>query len=115
MSGEMEGLCLRLLDLARKQKAAIEAGDIDEAMSLSGARSDVLAEIRKTDRGAGDGMPEVPVSVIREILSVDRKASAVVEAGKRDISKKLNSINTFRVICQGAVDTARHRGGVQAP
>ena len=109
MSEGMEALCLRLLDLAREQKAAVEAGNIDEAMTLAGKRQDVIAEIRKTNRVVANGMPEVPVSVIREILSVDREASAVLEAGKRDVSNKLSRINTFKVVCQGAVDGARAR------
>lgn len=110
MSGGMEALCLRLLDLARKQKAAVEAGNIDEAMSLSGDRHDVLAELRKTGCGPGKGEPEVPASVIREILSIDRIAMGVVEAEKLDISDKLSRINTFKVLCGGAVDGARARG-----
>src|SRR5690606_35515915 len=109
MSAAGEARYLRLLDLARNQKAAVEAGDIDEAMTLVGKRQDVLAEIRKADRIAADGVPEAPVSVIRQILSVDREASAVLEAGKRDISNELNRINTFNVLFQGAVDDARVR------
>ncbi len=113
MSGEMEALCLRLLDLARKQKVAIEAGNLDEVLTLAGTRQQVLREIQKIDGSPGiagaDGKPAAPASVIREILALDEAASAIVKGGLRDVSEKLSKINTFKVVCQGAVDGARAR------
>jgi len=35
MSERLEGLCLILLDLARRQKAAVEAGNVEEASVLA--------------------------------------------------------------------------------
>jgi len=115
MSGGMEELCLRLLDLARRQKAAVEAGDIDEASVLALHRQEVLMEIRKIDGAAGAGKPAAPASVIREILAVDGEAEKAARARLGEVSFKLSKINTFKVLCQGAVDMALHRGDVQAP
>ena len=113
MSGEMQALCLRLLDLARRQKNAIEAGNLDEVLTLAGTRQQVLREVQKIDGSPGisraDGKPAAPVSVIREILAIDEAASAIVKDGLRDASEKLSKINTFKVVCQGAVDGARAR------
>ena len=38
-----------------------------------------------------------------------KRPRAVLKAGMRDVSDKLSKINTFKVLCQGAVDGARAR------
>ncbi len=119
MSGGMEALCLRLLDLSRRQKAAIDAGNLDEVLTLAETRREVLQDIQKIDGSMGasgtDGKPAIPAPVIREILTLDEAASAIIKEGMKDVSNKLNRINTFKVFCQGAVDEARARNVVSNP
>ena len=115
MSGRMEALCLRLLDLARKQKAAVEAGNLDEASVLASQRQQILLEIQKFDSPGANRKPAAPASVLREILALDEAAGRVVRDGLKEVSVKLSQINTFKVICQGAVDAARNRNGVPTP
>jgi hypothetical protein len=111
MSGEMKTLCLRLAELARMQRGALEAGDLDQVLELAGTRQQVLREIQKFDGSSDavgtDGNPSAPASVLREILSIDRESEDIARAGLRDAAIKLGEINTFKVFCQGAVDEVR--------
>jgi hypothetical protein len=119
MNRGTEVLCLRLLDLARKQKAAIEAGNLDEVLTLAGTRQQVLREIQKIDGspgGAGaDGKPTAPAAVLRQVLAIDEEVAGVVRADLEDTSLKLSKINTFKTFCQGVVDEARLRRAVPNP
>lgn len=115
MSGGMEALCLRLLELARKQKALVEAGNAEEASALAVRRHQVLLEIQKFDGAGGGGKPAAPAVVLREILALDEAAGKVVRAELEEVSMKLSKINTFKVLCRGAIDAARNHGGVPTP
>lgn len=116
MSGAMEAACLRLLDLARKQKAALEAGALDEVLALAGTRQKLLLEIQKIDGSPGrrgkEGMPALPDSLVRQILSTDEEAADLARSRMRGVSIEISEINTLKVRYQGAVDGARPRGGV---
>jgi len=109
MSERLEGLCLSLLDLARRQKAAVEAGNVEEASVLALDRRQVLAEIQKFDGAGKPGTPGLPAAVIRQVMSLDGQASDLVRAKMTDISKKLSKINTFKVVCRGVCEEARLR------
>jgi hypothetical protein len=104
-----------MLDLARSQKAAVEAGDIEEASALAVRRQQVLAAIQKIDAAGGDGKPSAPASLIREILALDAEAEKATKARMEEVSVKLNKINTFRVVCRAAVDGARPRRHLSNP
>ncbi|MEW6721162.1 MAG: flagellar protein FliT [Thermodesulfobacteriota bacterium] len=116
MSDGMEAACLRLLDLARKQKDALDAGALDEVIALADMRQKLLLEIQKIDGSPGhkgqDGKPAFPVSLIRRILSTDEETAELARSRMRGISIKISEINTLKVCYQGAVDGARPRGGV---
>jgi hypothetical protein len=119
MSGTLKTLCLRLAELARMQKTALEAGNLDEVLELAGMRQQILREIQKFDGSAGtaggDGEPAAPSSVLREILSIDQEAEGIAQAGLREASMKLGRINTFRVFCQGVFDEAQLRSATPKP
>jgi hypothetical protein len=126
MSGGMEALCLRLLDLARGQKAALEAGNLDEVLILVVKRQQVLRAIQKIDGSASgqagpgnsfgaDGEPASSAALIREVLSIDEEAGAIARAGMQDASIKLGKINTFKVVCQGVFDASPPRSTVPVP
>jgi hypothetical protein len=106
---------LRLRDLARELKAAVESGKLEEAAFLAGRRGDLLRDIQKIDASAGVRKPAVPEDMIREIMALDEEAVRALKAGMREVSGKLEKINTFKVLCQGAIDGARTRGGATAP
>ena len=112
----MKTLCLRLLDLARRQKAAVEAGNLDEALTLAGTRQQLLQEIQKLvgSRGVAgaDGKPAVPTYVIRQVLSIDAEAASFAREEMQVTSLKISKINTFKTFCQGIVDEARLRSPV---
>lgn len=109
MSAASEALFLRLLDLARKQKAAVEAGNLEEALSLADGRQRLLLEIQKLDGAGRDGKPAFPAAVIRQVLSIDAEAASVARGEMQETSLKLGKINTFKTCCQGIVDEARFR------
>ena len=113
MSDGTEALFLRLLDLARRQKAAIEAGNIDEGSTLAETRRQVFEEIRKIYGTAGvagaDGIPAATVAVIRKVLSIDAEAAGITRDKMQSTSLKLSKINTFKTYCQGVVEEARLR------
>jgi hypothetical protein len=119
MSVKLKTLCLRLAELARMQKDALEAGNLDEVLELAGTRQKILREIQKFDGSAGaagaDGNPAAPASILREILSIDKEAEGIAQAGLRDASMKLGKINTFRVFCQGVFDEAQLRSATPKP
>lgn len=107
MSEGLEGLCLRLLDLARRQKAAVEAGNIEEASALALHRQEVLLKIQKNDAAGEGGKPSAPASLIREILALDAEAEKAAKAQLEEVTVKLGKLNTFKLLCRGAVDGAR--------
>ncbi|MBE0603840.1 MAG: hypothetical protein IH611_09445 [Deltaproteobacteria bacterium] len=113
MSDGTEALFLRLLDLARRQKAGIEAGNLDEASTLAETRLQVFREIQGIYGPAGsagaDGMPAAPAAVIRQILSIDAEAAGIAREQSQATSLKLSKINTFKTYCQGVVEEARLR------
>ena len=116
MSDGTEALFLRLLDLARRQKAGIEAGNIDEATTLAETRLEVFRKIREiygpTGSAGADGMPAAPAAVIRQILAIDAEAAGIARDQSQATSLKLSKINTFKTYCQGVVEEARLRSTV---
>ncbi|MBE0569816.1 MAG: hypothetical protein IH576_04160 [Deltaproteobacteria bacterium] len=115
MNEVLEALCLRLLDLARGQKSALDAGNLDEVLALAEKRQRILREIQKIDSPGTVGKSTGLTSVIRQVLSLDGEAGGVARAQMQVISKKTNEFNTFKVFCQGVLDEARLRGVVPAP
>ncbi len=116
MNGEMETLCLRLRDLARQQKAAFEAANLDEILTLAETRQGVLQEIQKTDgspgAAAGSGRSDALAAVLREILTIDKEAEEIARVRMQDISLKLSKINTFKVFFRDIADGAGAGGGI---
>lgn len=108
MSDRVEALLLELLDLARAQKAALETGNVDEAMKLSARRQVLAGDIQKIDLleiprkpsgqsvdgsdGTGGSLPGTLRATVEEILSVDRDMMAPVRAEMSAISDKLRCI-----------------------
>ncbi len=86
MKERMETLCLRLLDLARAQMTALEAGDIDEALALAGKRQQVTGEIQKI----GAKFP-VPAS-LASLAALDGELAAKVRAEMEATRKSLLNI-----------------------
>jgi len=115
MTGEVESLCLRLLDLARGQKAAIEAGDLDEVLALAEKRQGVIVQIQKIDSSGAAGRPAVPEPVVRQIRSIDEEAGGMVKEQLREVSDKLNEINTLKVLCRGVFEEAQLKDASRKP
>jgi len=112
MSDCADTLLLELVDLARAQKAALDAGNVDEAMALASKRQILARDIQKNDMrknarelsgqtfdGGGDtrgGMPDTLRSTVEKILSVDREMMASVRAEMSAISDNLNCIGKLK-------------------
>jgi hypothetical protein len=96
MSERMDTLCLRLVDLARAQHAALAAGNLDEALALLEKRQCVIDEIRRT----GDG--PVRREAIRETLSIDDDICSAVRSGMKDIVSMLDGIEKLKRYCRDA-------------
>ena len=82
----MEALCLRLLDLARAQHAALAAGNLDEALTLMEKRQSVCEEIGRI----GDG--NVRQDAVRQVLSIDRAICGAVRDGIAEIRSRLDGM-----------------------
>ena len=103
MSAETQALWIRLRDLALEQKAAVEAKNLDEAEAIAERRERILLEIQKN----GEWKSVAPELVVREILAIDEEAVKVLKDGMREVTHELESINTFKVLFGGAIDSAR--------
>jgi hypothetical protein len=115
MSGRMDTLCLRLLDLARAQHAALAEGHLDEVLALFGERLAIemaMKEIQKFDAsgiareplgqsidrnfGERNALSDANRSAIEEICSVDGEMTASVLAAMSEITEMLRVIAKLR-------------------
>jgi hypothetical protein len=103
MSGRIDMLCLRLIDLARAQHAALAEGKLDEALALMEKRQSVIDEIRRTGGGP------VRRDVIRETLSIDDDICSAVRSGMKDISSVLDGIEKLKRYCRDAASRGSDR------
>ncbi|MCL1925803.1 MAG: hypothetical protein FWF95_01525 [Syntrophorhabdaceae bacterium] len=115
MNPETEALWTSLRDLALEQKAAVEAGNLDEAGAIAEKRRQILLDIQKNDTLSGEGKSSAPELMVREILAIDEEAVKVLKTGMQEVSQELENINTFKVLFQGAIDGIRSSGGSSAP
>ena len=110
MNPETEALLIRLRDLALEQKAAIVAGNLDEAESFGQQRQQLLDDIQQSFVTYGADKPEALEAMIREINDIDEEAVQVLKAGMQEVTHDLENINTYRVLFRGAIDSARLGG-----
>ena len=110
MNAETEALWISLRDLALEQKAAVEAGNLDETEAIAERRQQILLDIQKTDALSGEGKSAAPELLVREIMAIDEEAMKVLKTGMQEVSNELENINTFKVLFQGAIDGARSPG-----
>ncbi|MCL2102599.1 MAG: hypothetical protein FWH25_01020 [Syntrophorhabdaceae bacterium] len=111
MSMETEALWISLRDLALEQKAAVEAGNLEEAEVLGEKRRQAFLDIQKNDASfSGVGKLAVPEHIVREISAIDEEAVKVLKTNMREVSQELENINTFKVLFQGAIDSSRSPG-----
>ena len=115
MNPETEALWISLRDLALSQKAAVIAGNLDEAGVVGEKRRQLLLDIQKNDVSFDAQQSDALKSLVREILVIDEEAVKALKAGMQEASHELENINTFKVLFHGAVDGARSRGGDPAP
>ena len=112
---ETEALWIRLRDLALSQRAAVVAGNLEEAGVVGEKRRQLLLDIQKNDVFFSAEKPDELKSLVREILAIDEEVVKALKAAMQEVSRELENINTFKVLFHGAVDGARSRGGDPAP
>ena len=115
MSAETEALWISLRNLALEQKAAVEAGNLDEAEALAERRRQILLDIQKNDTLSGEARFVAPELLVREILAIDEEAMKVLKTEMQEVSHELENINTFKVLFQGAIDGVRAPGDASTP
>ena len=92
MNGRAGTLCLELLDLARAQRAAIEAGNVDEALALMRKRQGIVAEIQKIDT------PQRLSDEIGRVLSVDCEVDLLIRNDLEATHRKLEALQNARIL-----------------
>ena len=80
---------------------------------LPAGGAQLFLEIQHTDAPAGVRKPAVPEDVVREILALDEEAVRGLKAGMQEISRRLEKINTFKVLCQGALGRCPYQRGAR--
>lgn len=92
MSDRNDTLLPELLDLARCQRAALNEGRLDDALSFLGKRKDIISRMQVIGR-----LTENQKMVIGDILSIDAEISTAVRRGMSDIASRLDGIEKLRV------------------
>lgn len=90
MSDRVDALLSDLLGLARAQKAALEAGDVVEALALMEKRQCVIDQIQGVDDGT------VRHRAIQEIQSIDDEICRAVRSGMSGITSRIEEIHHLR-------------------
>ena len=95
MSDRVDTLLLELLDLARGQRAALEEGRLDEALSFLGKRKILIDRMKIIGR-----LTENQKMVVRDIISLDADISSAVRCSMSDVASRLDSIDKIRTYFQ---------------
>lgn len=97
MSDRADTLLLDLLDLTRGQRAALNEGKLDEALSFFGKRKIVIDRMHVVGR-----LTENQKMVIKDIISIDADISTAVQRSMSDIASRLDSIDRIRTYFQSS-------------
>ena len=95
MSDRNDTLLLELLELARGQRAALNEGRLDEALSFYCKRKDITARMQVIGR-----LTENQKMVVKDILSIDKDISTAVRCSMSDVASRLGSIEKVRTYIQ---------------
>jgi len=104
MSDRTDTLLLELVGLARRQRAALKEGRLEEALSFLGQRKIIIDRMQVIGR-----LTENQKMAIKDIISIDADISMAVRCGMSDVTSRLYSIDKVRTYIHSVSSTGENK------